>query len=64
MVEPYLDQCTMAQNACWESILSWVTNVMNKEFTKALSLKEIKTTISTMPKGKTLGKDGFPTQFF
>jgi hypothetical protein len=54
----------MAQNACWESILSWVTNVMNKEFTKALSLKEIKTTISTMPKGKTLGKDGFPTQFF
>jgi hypothetical protein len=55
----------MAQNACWESIPSWVTDLMNKEFTKALSLvEEIKTTISAMPKGKTFGKDGFPTQFF
>jgi hypothetical protein len=37
---------------------------MNKEFTKALSLEEIKTTISAMPKGKMPGKEGFPTQFF
>lgn len=37
---------------------------MNEEFTKALSLEEIKTTISAMPKGKTPDKDGFPTQFF
>jgi hypothetical protein len=28
------------------------------------SLEETKTTISAMPKGKTPGKDGFPTQFF
>jgi hypothetical protein len=54
----------MAQNACCESIPSRVTDLMNKEFTKALSIEEIKTTISAMPKGKTPGKDGFPTQFF
>jgi len=54
----------MAQNACWEAIPSRVADLMNKEFTKALSLEEIKTTISALPKAKTLGKDGFPTQFF
>jgi len=54
----------MAQNACWESIPSWVADLMNKEFTKALSLEEIKTTISALLKGKTPGKDGFPKQIF
>lgn len=54
----------MAQNACWESIPSRVADLMNKEFTKALSLEEIKTTISALLKGKTPGKDGFPKQIF
>jgi hypothetical protein len=37
---------------CWASIPNKVSNLINKELTKMLDLKEIKGTIVAMPKGK------------
>jgi hypothetical protein len=38
--------------------------VMNADMTKDLSLKEIVEVIISLPKGKALGHDGIPTEFF
>ncbi len=53
-----------AREACWDSISTRVSNETNKELTKELTLKEIRDAISAMPKGKALGCDGIPTEFF
>jgi hypothetical protein len=37
---------------------------MNKNLTKALILEEVTLAIVTMPKGKPLGKDELPMEFF
>jgi hypothetical protein len=37
---------------------------MNKDLTKAFTLKEVMSAIATMPKGKPLGKDELPMEFF
>jgi len=50
--------------ACWASTPIRVTNEMNKELTKELTLKEIQDAISAMPKGKAPKCDGIPTEFF
>jgi hypothetical protein len=37
---------------------------MNSELTQELSLEEVAETITSLPKGKTPGHDGLPTDFF
>jgi hypothetical protein len=37
---------------------------MNVDMTKDLTLKEIVEAITSLPKGKALGYDGIPTEFF
>jgi len=50
---------------CWaSSVPNKVSNLINKELTKMLDLKEIKAAITAMPKGKAIGKDGLPMEFF
>lgn len=50
---------------CWaSSIPNKVLNLINKELTKMLDLKEIKAAIAAMPKGKAIGRDGLPMEFF
>jgi hypothetical protein len=53
-----------AREECWASTLTRVSIETNQELTKDLTLKEIRDAISMMPKGKALGCDGIPTEFF
>jgi len=55
---------TDAQEECWTSVPAWVTEVMNVDMTRDLTLKEIVDAISSLPKGKTLGHDDIPIEFF
>jgi len=64
MVEPHLDHISAIQNVCWDSVLVKVTNLMNKDLTKAFILEEVMSTITRMPKGKPPGKDELPMDFF
>jgi hypothetical protein len=49
---------------CWASIPNKVLNLINKELTKMLDLKEIKAAIAAMPKGKGNRQGWSPTGIF
>jgi hypothetical protein len=49
---------------CWASIPTKVSNLINKELTKTLDLKEIKVAIAAMPRGKATGTDALPMEIF
>ncbi len=53
-----------AREECWASTPTRVSIETNQELTKELTLKEIRDAITAMPKGKTPGCDGIPTEFF
>jgi len=53
-----------AREACWANTSTRVSIETNQELTKELTLKEIQDAISAMPKGKTSGYNGIPTEFF
>lgn len=53
-----------AQRRCWESIPARVKEIMNADMTKTLTLEEVTKAITSLPKGKALGHDGIPTEFF
>jgi hypothetical protein len=53
-----------AQERCWESVPTRVTEAMNTNMTRSLSLIEITEAIALLPKGKAPGHDGIPTKFF
>jgi len=53
-----------AQKRCWESVPTWVTEAMNIDMTRPLSLVEITEAITSLPKGKVLRHNGIPTEFF
>ncbi len=53
-----------AQERCWESVPTWVTEAMNANMTQPLSLAEITEAITLLPKGKAPGHDGTPTNVF
>ncbi len=53
-----------AQEVCWGSTLTRVSNEANDDLTKELTLKEIKEAITAMSKDKAPGCDGVPTEFF
>ncbi len=50
-----------AQERCWESVPTQVTEAMNADMTQPLSLGEITEAITSLPKGKAPGHDGIPT---
>jgi hypothetical protein len=49
---------------CWASVSNKVSNFINKELTKTMALEDIKVAIAAMPKGKALGRDVLPMEFF
>jgi hypothetical protein len=53
-----------AQERCWESVPTRVTEAMNVDMTRPLSLVELTETITSLPKGKAPGHDGIPIKFF
>jgi hypothetical protein len=53
-----------AQERCWESVPTRVTEAMNANMTQSLSLAKITEAITLLPKGKAPGHDGIPTEFF
>jgi hypothetical protein len=53
-----------AREECWSSTSTQVSTEMNDELSRDLTLKEIMDAITTMPRIKTPGSDGIPTEFF
>ncbi len=53
-----------AQERRCENVPTWVTEAMNADMTRPLSLTEIMEAITSLPKGKAPGHDGIPTKFF
>jgi hypothetical protein len=53
-----------AQSACWTSVPAKVFQVMNERLTRDLTIKEVLGAIRALPKGKALGHDGVPMEFF
>jgi hypothetical protein len=53
-----------AQERCWENVPTRVTEAMNANMTRSLSLAEITKAITLLPKGKALRHDGIPIEFF
>jgi hypothetical protein len=53
-----------AQSACWTSVPTKVTQIMNERLTRKLTIKEVSEAIRTLPKGKAPGHDGVPMEFF
>jgi hypothetical protein len=53
-----------AQDLCWQSIPDMVTGDANANLVSSLSLEEVGRAIQTLPKGKTLGHDDIPIEFF
>jgi len=53
-----------AQERCWESIPTRVTEAIYANMTRPLSLAEITEAITSLPKSKAPGHDGIPTKFF
>jgi hypothetical protein len=52
------------QARCWTSVPVKVTSNSNEKLTRNLTLGEIHNAISALPKGKALGHDGLPMEFF
>jgi hypothetical protein len=50
-----------AQERCWENVPTRVTEAINVDMTRPLSLAKITETITSLPKGKAPGHDGIPT---
>ncbi len=60
-----LAQGTMeAQEACWESVKTKVSQVANERLTEELTLEDIQGAVRALPKGKAPGHDGLPIEFF
>jgi hypothetical protein len=55
---------TEAQEACWESVKTKVSQAANERLTEELSLEDIVGAIRALPKGKAPGHDGIPIEFF
>jgi hypothetical protein len=53
-----------AQEECWTSVPARVTEAMNVDMIRDLTLKEIVDAISSLPKGKAPGHDNIPIEFF
>ncbi len=53
-----------AQEHCWQSVPIKVTGDANTNLTSRLSLEEVRRAIRALPKGKALGHDGIPMEFF
>ncbi len=53
-----------AQSACWTSVPTKVTQVMNERLTRELTIKEVSEAIRALPKGKAPRHDGVPMEFF
>ncbi len=53
-----------AQEQCWQSVLTKVSKDTNSNMIRNLTLKEIHNAIRALPKGKVLGHDGVPMEFF
>ncbi|CAK9859826.1 unnamed protein product [Sphagnum jensenii] len=53
-----------AQEQCWQSVPTKVTSDTNASLMSCLTLEEIQSTIRALPKGKALGHDGIPMEFF
>ncbi len=53
-----------AQDHCWQNVPTKVTEDMNASLTSRLSLEEVCSAIRALPKGKALGHDGIPMEFF
>jgi len=53
-----------ARKLCWPSVPLRVSKDTNALLTQELTLSEILKAISTLPKGKALGHDGLPMEFF
>jgi hypothetical protein len=53
-----------AQERCWESVPTRVTEAMNIDMTRPLSLAKITEAITSLPKSKAPRHDGIPTEFF
>jgi hypothetical protein len=63
-LEVHASGTSEAQERCWESIPTRVTEAMNVDMTRPLSLAEIMEAITSLPKGKALGHNGIPIEFF
>jgi len=55
---------TQAQAKCWTDIPVKVTQDTNASLTRDLTIRDILDAIKTLPKGKALGHDGVPMEFF
>jgi hypothetical protein len=53
-----------AQAECWASVPRKVSSNTNENLTKDLTIKDILEAIRAFPKGKALGHDGIPMEFF
>jgi len=53
-----------AREQCWSSVLPRVSEDTNVFLTQELSISEIFKAINVLPKGKALGHDGLPMEFF
>jgi hypothetical protein len=59
-LEVYIPGTSEAQERCWENVPTRVTEAMNANMTRPLSLAEITEAITSLPKGKAPGHDGIP----
>jgi hypothetical protein len=59
--DTYAPSTSEAQERRWESVPTRVTEAMNANMTRSLSLAKITEAITLLPKGKALGHDGIPT---
>jgi len=53
-----------AQEECWKSVPVKVSPIMNERLIQDLSLKDITKAIRALSKGRALGHDGIPMEFF
>ncbi len=59
-----LDKIVAPQEECWKSVPVKVSPAMNERLIQDLSLKDITEAIRPLPKGRALGHDGIPMEFF
>ncbi len=62
--EVHVPDTQEVQERCWDSVPIRVASETNARLTKSLTLEEIIKAIHVLPKGKALGHDGIPMEFF
>ncbi len=63
-LNPFAPSTTEAQKQCWHNVPTKVKGNMNSNLIRNLTLSEIHDAIRALPKGKALGHDGVPMEFF